>query len=71
MGEGSQKGSSVGVARITWAELWSSIVEYVVNEGDAIRKLEKQSISSSGETFRQNRKTVRISAKTIELPYGG
>ena len=74
-GEGSQRRrqrSSVGVPsnRISWAGLWSSIVEYVGKEGDAISKLEEKgsgSSSAAAYTNRQNKKKVRISAKNITL----
>ena len=72
-GEGSRKGrqrSSVGVASngITWVGLWSSIMEYVGKEGDSISKLEeKGSGSTSAYTNRQNKKKVRISAKSATL----
>ena len=62
--KGRQK-SAVGVASngITWAGLWSSIMEYVGKEGDAITKLEEKgsgSSSAAAYTNRQNKKKVRI-----------
>ena len=55
---------------ITWGGLWSSVVEYVGKEGDAISKLEeKGSGSTSAYTSRQNKKKVRISAKSTTLMF--
>ena len=75
-GEGSRKGrqkSSVAVtsSEITWAGLWSSIVEYVEKEGDSISKLEEKGSSSSSAAYtnRQNKKKVRISAKNLTLMF--
>ena len=62
----------MGVASngITWVGLWSSVVEYVGKEGDAISKLEeKGSGSTSAYTSRQNKKKVRISAKSTTLMF--
>ena len=75
--EGSQRRrqrSSVGVASsgITWAGLWSSVVEYVGKEGDAISKLEEKgsgSSSAAAYTNRQNKKKVRIGAKNVTLMF--
>ena len=55
---------------ITWAGLWSSVMEYVGKEGDAINKLEEKwsgSSSAAAYTNRQNKKKVRISSKSIAL----